>query len=107
MAKQLEEMKLSFLLCRTERHKWDIVTDRDIITDQWGGVVRFTRHNRCDRCDAERLITISTADFTVIHRSPIYPPGYLARGVRIPVAEARREQFSRGGLKIAKRGRNR
>lgn len=99
---QLEEMKLSHLYCRSERHKWDVVTDRDIVVNSAGAVIRFTRHTKCDRCASEKFATFSVPDFKRERTTIVYSAGYLARGHRMPVNEVRREQLNRAGLNIQK-----
>jgi hypothetical protein len=100
--RQVEAMKLSHLYCRSERHMWEVVSDRDIVVNASGAVTRFTRHTKCNRCESEKFATFSVPDFQRERTTIVYSAGYLARGGRLEVNEVRREQLNRQGLKIRK-----
>lgn len=99
---QIEVMKDQFLLCRTERHMWDMVGDRSVATNSRGYVIKFTRHTKCLRCGSEKFQTFILPGFVRPHAPRIiYSKGYLSRSGRIMADDVRGEQLSRSGLKIA------
>ena len=95
----IEEMTEEALECRADRHWWKHVTDTELIKSE-GKIVQFKRLSECRRCGAERSQTIACPSFVVVSASTHYPKGYLHDGGRLPVAEVRREHYSRIGFKF-------
>ena len=100
--RQIERMAIKFLYCRSERHMWDLVGDRDLAVNTKGYVTRFTRHTKCIRCGAQKFQSFLLPGF---HREKpptvIYPKNYLSREGRMEQSDVRAEQLTRRGLKLA------
>ena len=83
------------LWCRTERHQWDWVTDKTVVSPS-GRLMEVERHSKCLRCKATRVRVISASTWHLVRAKITYPEGYLIKGSgRIDPGEVFREQFER------------
>lgn len=99
MKVDINDMTNEALWCRSDHHAWNHKGDTDIVTKR-GYVTEFRRNSVCARCGADRSQLFEVPSFRIKKAHIYYPEGYLHDGGRLYVADVRREQLVRMGLKV-------